>query len=1177
MLPALASLLGHARPAAWAVLLSALLCPGVRAADPPPLVLGLTMNDAADYNTEFFLYRRLVPLFTENHIEASYLELGAFCSQDLTDDQLDKLLQGCHVVQLWTTNEGVVRLTPPLQARARRVGAALLRYVQAGGGLLLQPQPVRYWNTDDEKYWNLVLAPLGAQILHEGVYDQTRAYASKTIGPASFWYTTNLLPHPVTAGVKCLYLPLNGAGDYAGVVAMQYSPDWQVLIRGEQEARSYPAGQENGVDLKAVGTYPSAPPVLAVRQIGRGRVVCYPLSNLFTGMNYGNPLWSSVVETAGDPASHRPSDGMKLQFNCYHWLAETALQSPALGTMKRPPYQPVQFPPTIDGDQATFSTPGPSVRGIFGAHSAYSDGQGTVADYVKAAQAAGLSFLVFADPLEKLTEEKLNQLKADCAAASKNGDFYACPGVEFTDGDGIRWAFWGERVVFPPASFADGGKSYPQWDGQAVHQFGQYAAACTFGGSAVLDYQQLRAHGAHPENLWWFYDYCPLVYDQDRLVADNYNEYLFGLADLRGVSLASFTRILAPADVPAAAARCVTGFPSVSHAQRSLNATTTPSVRSLYVSQGPVIALWQDLPTKGHLLYTRGAQRVRLKFVVRSDVGIADVKVHDANQGLYRRFAGHGAKELSREFEAVDDKQHYLTLEVTDVNGKRAFSSDIRIFYYSRGLYRCGDNLNLLGSAGLVWHPDRNEMMQLFKNFAQGNEFALRGWDTGAPLAPMPKVRAPETISCQDAGQYPPPPKNQPWPLQNATVSKLLEVPLASGNLQIATVRMTKLAESWGSDQRPSPALASLPRDLGDLEYFERTHTIYSPQDRLDYVLIWSYRREREGRQDYRGGIMWHEGEIRFKKDVTLTGPVPIPLVQMMCPTDLDRQWGTRLIATDADGTTKDVTLADLQHPLTTRGRIRPGGFVSQMPTLVGYQAFLAPAGSDFAYSSSMPGEMQIGLGHDGQQIKAGTVLSYRFALATLAGAEPGPAAPTDTAAGFNMDGGRAGYPVTMQTGAVADTTFFFTARADQGETAFSLGPRRLLIDLPIRVQGLQDNGCAAVYSTRRPWLRWVPVVKDTAYFQEPIDEANEMWVGNVFTCDHPQVKITVVVDGQAEGQPPFLEVHNPTEQAATVTLRSPAHTPIFGGLTATVPLPAGDSVRLRLHGQTLEPWTPGG
>ncbi|PIX37255.1 MAG: hypothetical protein COZ57_35310, partial [Armatimonadetes bacterium CG_4_8_14_3_um_filter_66_20] len=139
---------------------------------------------------------------------------------------------------------------------------------------------------------------------------------------------------------------------------------------------------------------------------------------------------------------------------------------------------------------------------------------------------------------------------------------------------------------------------------------------------------------------------------------------------------------------------------------------------------------------------------------------------------------------------------------------------------------------------------------------------------------------------------------------------------------------------------------------------------------------------------------------------------------------------------------------------------------------------------------------------------------------------------------------------------------------ATDGEAAFTLGPQQLLIDLPIRVTGLQDNGCCAVYSNHRPWFRPVPVHDGIAYFQEPIERANEVWVGNVFVSDNPNVKLTLVADGQAEGRKPFLEVHNPTDGAIATTLRSPEHAPVFGGMTREVTVPAGDSVRLRGDGR---------
>jgi hypothetical protein len=175
----------------------------------------------------------------------------------------------------------------------------------------------------------------------------------------------------------------------------------------------------------------------------------------------------------------------------------------------------------------------------------------------------------------------------------------------------------------------------------------------------------------------------------------------------------------------------------------------------------------------------------------------------------------------------------------------------------------------------------------------------------------------------------------------------------------------------------------------------------------------------------------------------------------------------------------------------------------------------------------------------------------------------------------MSLGGGHSGYPVEMKTGQLEDAVFFFTCRAEKSEASFVLGPQDLIIELPIRVRGLENNGCAALWSTKHPWFRFIPVDMDgTAWFQEDIDRKNEMWVGNPFVCDNKEVKITLVVDGQAESKLPFVELHNPTDKEVQTKIHSPAGTPLFGGSTATVHIPAGDSVRWEIKGKKLEPQT---
>jgi len=1152
------------------------------AEDAKRIVLGLTAVDADKHNVEFQTYDRMIPVYRENGIRAALLESSFFYRRDGSEDQLLELLKRFHVVHLVTTEEGVTRFDEKHRRRADVVGQALARYVEQGGGLFVQPQPVRYPGDEDELYWNAVLAPLGAKILHEGVFDKTRAFEGQTLGQATFWKTSNLQTHPVTRDVSCLALPLHSYGHFPGLVAMDYAAEWQVLARGETEAQSYRSKADNEIDLDAAGTYSQAPPVLAVRRVGKGRIVCYPLSPLFTGSNHRNPLWADIVETHGDRAAGQPSQSMKMQMNAYRWLAEPSADLSDFGTHVAEPYQPVEFPAAVEWDKHRFGPPAAAdagatgIRGIFGMHSSYSDGNGSVVEYVSAAKAAGLSFIVFADPLEQLTPEKLERLKADCAGASQDGTFYACPGLEFTDGIGNRWAFWGETLVWPEASFASGRFTHAQWDGERVRHYGKFAVACQFPGSALLDYRQLRQNGAHPENLWWFFHYLPLVYEKDRLIADNQADYLFGLHDLRWAAVASFTRIRTPADVAAAAGACFTGMKDLASAKAALNTRCTAhwagTQAGQYVSQGPVIAVWQatNSQLESNWRYTRGAQRVRLHFVVRSDAGVAEVSVLDADRGPLRRFLGHGEKELSREFELVHDQQHCLTLEALDTAGKKAISQNILIYCYKGGLFRCGDNLNILGPTAMCWHPDRNEFFNAAKDFRNGSDYCLRGWDTSSATlgVPTPQAQLWDMVQLKEVegGRYP-----DRYRL-GAIVGRRMDVGVNSYNLQIATMRMTRLSEAFDNQQRPTPAFATIARDVGDLEYFDRTHTLYAPMERVDMYVTWNHRRDREGRKDYRGAILWHEGEFRFKQDVTLQGPVPIPLLWDRCPTDVAKNLGTTFVVTDADGSLRTGTVRDEKQPVRSQGRIRPGGYAALLTTPVGYHGLLVPADMDFAYQAALPSYwpgLAAGLGRDGQTVKAGSVLKYRFGVATFADEQAGPTVLAHTAKAMNLGGGHAGYPVEMQTGTLEDAVFFFTARAKEHEAAFVLGPQALMIELPVRVRGLENNGCAAVYSARRPWFRFIPVdAEGTAWFQEPIDEKNELWVGNVLVCDNKNVSITLVVDGQTPGQPPFAEVHNPTDKDIAATLRSPAHAPLFGGLTATVKVPAGESVRFPIDGR---------
>lgn len=1163
----------------------------LRAEESKPVVkLGIArFSDAAKRDIEFQQYDWMLPIFKKENIEASLMPLEPFHDPGTSREQMDALLNQYHVVYLLTTEENIPQLTTVLEEHARMVGQALKDYVERGGGLFLIAQPVRYPGQQNEEYWNLVLEPLGARILHETVFDPTRTFEAITIygrTPETFWYTRNFGESPILKDVHGLALPRANQDSTPGTIAMSYSDAWQVVVRGEKEAKSFLTSATNTVSTDDVGTYTTEPPIVATRTMGKGRIVSYPVSKESSGWNTGNPIWPEIVETRGAPDKGWPSDGLRLQLNAYRWLGEAATANPVLGTHKVLPSAPIRYSKSVSWDNTDFSdkiSPRQGeVRGIIGARTVFSGGHGTVEEYVQAAKDAGLKFIVFSDPLEKLTKESLEALKAACEKASANGDFLAIPGIQFTDSAGIRWAIWGEKIVYPEKSFKkpDSDKEYTLWDGKRILARGHYISNCGFPPGAVLSFKELRENKSHPENLWWFWYYFPKVYEDNKLVEDQHGEFLSGLRDMRKVAVTSYTGIDSPQKVADAAKLYFTSYPDLNAAAKGLNSYfqenvyATPWWPYFYVSEGPKILEWDAINSQmeENWRYTRGAQRVRLKFIVQSDNGIDEVTVHDADTGLVRRFAGNGEHELTQEFEMVQDRARYLTLEVTDKKGQKAFSQFWHLYSYKQGLFRCGDNLNILGPLGMQWHPDRNQFFDAARNFQNGQDFEIRGLDTSIPVTPMPDARLQDTVNIRGVGAYPSS-DNSP-----GMTSKIMDTSLSSYNMQIATMTLDNLADRFDTDARPGPSWGSSPRDLAENEYFRRTHRLVSPEDRIDWYTAWNHRRGREGRQNYQGSFNWHEGEIEFKKDVVLDGSVPIPLVQMTCPFDPQHGWGTHFIAAVSSNEIKEINVTEGKRE-TQEGILQAGGFVSQMPSLVGYQAFIAgPGDTQYTFYASLGGEVGkpgiiiVGLGHNGQEIKAGTVLKYRFALGAFTDTQPGSALLQHTSKTLNMAGGSDGYPLKVQTGKLVDASFFLTLKAKANETQFVIGPQKLIIDLPIVIKGIEDNGCAAVYSTKRPWFRFVSVVKDTAYFQEPMDEANDVWAGNLFVADNKDIKITAVIDGQNKNRKPFIEVHNPTRQPAETVIRSPEHAPEFGGMEAKVTIPAGTSIFFDIKKKTLVP-----
>ena len=279
--------------------------------------------------------------------------------------------------------------------------------------------------------------------------------------------------------------------------------------------------------------------------------------------------WPAVWEKNGDGKSK--SDGTLLLMNTFKFLSRDALTNPDIGFYQESTTVVAQKEKTANFDRIPFSTGRSCVKGLIGIHSAFSDGTGTVAEYAAAAKKAGYQFLAFTESLEKLTPEKYAALKKACTAVS-DSTFYACPGIEFSEANGLRWAFWGEDIIFPEDNIFNGSKDKVNW-------WGLYAASCNRRPSALLNYDRLHELG-DAGNLWWYFRVPVKVCRNGQVLAGNLQEYLFALNDIRSLGAVVFNGIYSPANLEKEAADCGWNlvYGNVENAKAWLNTKTLSTV-----------------------------------------------------------------------------------------------------------------------------------------------------------------------------------------------------------------------------------------------------------------------------------------------------------------------------------------------------------------------------------------------------------------------------------------------------------------------------------------------------------------------------------------------------------------------------------------------------------------------
>jgi hypothetical protein len=689
---------------------------------------------------------------------------------DYTEAPADVTWERIHrynALVLYTTPDALeveVGLGRESPERVAQFVALIEKYVKAGGGVLLMPmeQNVR------KQYLAELTDPWGAKLPLEIIHETDPQNLDK-LSHASYEvplaYTGQVFDSPVSEGVRGIWYPVVPAYNAAMGSSIEVDSNWQVVVKASKTAETQPLDPKS-LKFKLppnILIRPSVkePALFAIRQLEAGRIALvnqWPQFSVGSGVKF---IYDRQVLEKG--CAGRRSDYGRLLENTYHWLAEPSLESHAVGGYqtreevlvapnRRPgARQDFEYRYWYQMEATQFARPpkfAPVFRGLIGAKSAYSTGQGTVKEFAAAAKRAGLHFVVFTEDFDKLTAEKFAALKQDCRRYSDD-EVTLLAGFAIDANTGDHMFFYSPDGDWPPEEVRTG-PSKTLFDLQPQDDSGKY-----IGHSGKSFDWMFRYHAEHGNIGYYNFSSSPhnmrisdlrmygaaalRYYRNNKLIEDMTEDYLRCAQGTIPPSPVSFNEVHSPAEVEREAA-----------SGHSLTYVQARSVRSIFadgllwpihsvsynafLSDGPLIHEW---PATARRRTMGGEEFVTAPNLMESEIdvsaarGLQEIAIYNGPE-LFRRFLCHGEQRF-RETLLLDAYVHKnLVLIATDRGGGKAVS-------FARRCWKeggpapvfCSDHINDCRSRVLLAHGPMPGFVTWVEPLP--GEVAGDTWDGGPP------------------------------------------------------------------------------------------------------------------------------------------------------------------------------------------------------------------------------------------------------------------------------------------------------------------------------------------------------------------------------------------------------------------------------------------------------------
>ncbi|MFZ2656014.1 MAG: hypothetical protein WAX69_13875 [Victivallales bacterium] len=1064
-----------------------------------------------------------------------------------------------------------LEIKPDYEEKVRRL---LWDFVEGGGGLLAYGGD---WPSN-KKGVNPFLARWGIGILNEQVLDPAHRFHQKNGMELDYFYTDNISDHPVTRDVRTIFYPertVYGAADNP----LKPGSEWQVLIRGTEQARSFPIIMNQHYerpDEKQPGSYAKAPPLAAVRQIEQGRAAVFgwsPMQGLF---QFGHYMVEDIHFTRGGDG--RTSDGMRLLEQTLAWLAAPSMAAADKGGgqyggyRNEPAREKAKLPDpilwTAGTDNAQESTeywrsrmigdPSPKLRwyrGVIGARTQLTGGKGTVAEYAAAARAAKLDFIGFMEWMEDISSvsgEQWDRFREECRKAS-GPDLLVLPGQAVRRGEAGDWYFRVSDFSSPPQ------RDFLTKDGKRINNYlyEHFAAGVNTLGPFDLRNQ--------PSPSWVSraYNSMAVTTTRDGRTDIDLEPFLYQTQVGDIPQPVAVDLITSPDQVAAAAGRYLNLRFCGDQDELRRTLKSPDNTGPAQISNGPLIRSWRgcNLSPRTFGRSIPGTERLMLRLQAESDQPLAEAVIYDGTK-VFRRYRLDG-RTCDFFIHALHDCEHRFVAVVRDQGGRIAVTSEIRAQDQSNYRFMCSDRQNSFSQS---W--DLDSQGYPVASAAAGNQWKVAGSPAAFPGNPQTVSRVPpywdgapggyaQGGSAEDIQFRAPILSPQPPGTTMASVYRM-EYPLGSRDV----ICQAQMNERVMAD-RPMHETGFWPmRQRDDYHSYARFIEFKKTPDAPATMLMEGYYAMLKDGTWEKNGWYWNAfSHIIYN----LSGR-----------SNDTCNWS---FIDPAGGEFLSGSAPPKEKPASFVRTFPPNGYIAYAASHDSCALF--PLDEPLLVAQELHSEnlfrVWCGYGRIGGHYRKGDVIPFRLLVLTGSINTPPDTREIESfRRAFGLHGGKPAYSVTPRTGKVLNTRYVLELEARDGGFGGVIGKAALPARLPIRIHGVNPNWTSGIVERKEKW--WLPlgVLDDlkltpgqlagpavySAYAALELNQDRDVWIGNVVTCDQTDLILTLLPDGRGGFS---IEAHNSTDREIKAAVRLSAEFVLAPPFSQAVTVPAGSSVMMEI------------